>query len=249
MPLVPEVWNSLRRFSPLVFDPAAEAGLLFRRETKYLVPPSMLPALLAGLCADYQLLVVNDRPVQRYVNFYWDTRDFRCYRAHHNGRRPRYKIRLRHYLETRMACWEIKKKVAPYLTEKYRQAVGEGDWRDFFRSYLPDAFAGLRPVLENRYRRISLLDREGGQRLTLDWDISGRIPGTGRWVGFPVVVAEHKQPPHSHRYQSFESIFRQLGLRSSPFSKYCLTCCRLYPGLKYNAFKPLLKTMEKMQHL
>lgn len=221
--------------------------LLVRRERKYLLPRRGLPGLLNCLAGRFQIMEVAGCLQQSYANCYWDSPTFDCYRAHHRGARRRHKIRLRHYLETGTAFWEVKERIKPGLTHKHRWPQGEDGWRDYVRNHQAQDPADLIPVLENQFRRITLIDLEGGRRLTFDLAISGTIPGSRKRIDFDLVVAEYKQPPGSPPDRDFENLGGRFGLRPSPFSKYCLACCSLYPRLPHNAFKPLFRTLERLQ--
>ena len=39
---------------------------------------------------------------------------------------------------------------------------------------------------------------------------------------------------------------RALGIRSTGFSKYCIGIALLYPQVKHNNFKPILRLLDKL---
>jgi hypothetical protein len=47
---------------------------------------------------------------QPYLTLYFDTESFDNYIAHHNGKRPRFKIRMRKYVSSGFSFLEVKEK-------------------------------------------------------------------------------------------------------------------------------------------
>jgi hypothetical protein len=105
---------------------ARDAELLTRVDRKYLLPADLLPALLAGLDEGFDVLQIDGRRVSRYTSTYFDSADLSCFREHRQGRRRRFKVRTRTYLDSG-ECWlEVKVKTAGGETCKERQPYDAG---------------------------------------------------------------------------------------------------------------------------
>src|SRR5262245_48399908 len=116
-----------QRFEPLSLDQVGSATLLDRVDTKFLVPLSAVPQLIDGLADQYRALQVNGTRLGRYSTRYFDTPELALYHAHHAGRLPRYKVRVRSYLESREQYLEVKLKNNKGRTLKDRTTLGAGE--------------------------------------------------------------------------------------------------------------------------
>jgi hypothetical protein len=98
--------GALARFTPVSLAglTARDAGLQTRLDRKYLLTADLLPDLLEQLDRDFDVLQIGGRRVSAYSSTYFDTPDLRSFRAHRQGRRDRFKVRTRTYLDSG-ECW------------------------------------------------------------------------------------------------------------------------------------------------
>ena len=69
-------------------------------DTKFMVPAKEVVRILTRLDGDYRALEVDGVRVRGYRSLYFDSPDLALYNAHHGGRLPRYKVRVRSYRES-----------------------------------------------------------------------------------------------------------------------------------------------------
>lgn len=240
----------LGRFEPIRLAEMESVALLKRTDTKLLLHFDQLVAALSALTDDYRVLDVAGRRLHRYRTLYFDTPDFALYHHHHNGRRSRYKIRERAYVDSGLAFVEVKHKVRSDRTVKHRQALPAVATRldpgaaAFVSAHSPFIGPALEPKLWNDFFRVTLVSQARVERLTIDVDLRFEWRWTG--VELPgVVIAEVKQERFSPDSAFLEQM-RRLGVRPGGFSKYCAGAALLYPHLKSNNFKPRLLALNRL---
>ena len=114
----------LNRFEPISLQEMDGVLLMNRTDTKFMVSRAQLDDMLLHLGANYRILEVGTARINRYQTLYFDTVDFRCYREHHNGKRNRFKIRKREYVESQLSFLEYKGKTNNGRTIKSRIKLG-----------------------------------------------------------------------------------------------------------------------------
>jgi hypothetical protein len=236
-------------FETLSLAELGSAALMDRIDTKFLVPAMAVPGLLDRCVGHYRLLEVNGTVLARYNTRYFDTPDLRLYHAHHAGRTPRVKVRVRTYVDSKMGFLEIKLKTNKERTLKARVPVDpdaqnplERLSRDAFFG-LPLSAADLRESVVIDYTRLTLVRKDEPERLTLDLMLS--FTRDGRVRSYPgVVVAEVKQERRGPSY--FHEAMRELGVREGALSKYCLGIASLEERAKKNRFKGALRRLQRI---
>ncbi|MCG5220091.1 polyphosphate polymerase domain-containing protein [Streptosporangium sp. KLBMP 9127] len=212
------------------------AELMTRVDRKYVVPVSTMARLAAELGDGFAVLEIGGRRQFRYSSTYFDTPDLLTYRHHRQGRRNRFKIRVRTYLDGGGRFLEVKLSGAGKNTDKHRIPYDDGP-RGVLSSkameFVSDTLLsglrvfppnGLEPVIATDYRRITLVDRLGQARLTCDSGLICR-DGTGvvRARGDYVLVESKSEAG----YGRADGILRDMGARPVSISKYCLGVARL----------------------
>ncbi len=238
----PTVTDVLAGFAPIGLAGLQDVALLRRVDTKLVLHQTQLICALRQLHSDYEILEIEGRRLHRYRTLYFDTADYALYHQHHNGQSNRYKVRARTYEDSGLAFLEVKRKNAQGLTIKERLQIPEIIMQfgpagsDFLSSVFPYPVDGLTPVLWNRFQRVTLVNRQRAERVTLDFDVSFRagqleiaLPG--------VAIAEIKQSGYALRSE-FIGQLRRFGVRPMRFSKYCIGLSLLAPQVKHNHFKP-----------
>ena len=188
-----------------------------------------------------------------YQTTYFDTSDLRFYHMHHNGARPRFKVRHRRYVETDTSYLEFKVKNNKNKTSKKRIKASQhhADTKEiqkFSSQHLPAAIQNISPSLQVNFNRITLVNESSAERLTLDTCVQFQLPhGNSSLRLSPVVIAELKKDRECKPGSPFASLLRRLKVQSSSFSKYCVGCGLLYQDkLKANMFKPIFMKLHKI---
>ena len=218
------------------------AALQTRVDRKYLLTPAHAEQVLARLAATEapRVLCIQGRRDSGYDSLYLDTPDLAGYHLAAHGRRRRFKVRRRTYLETGETWLELKTRGPRGATVKQRSLGGD-------RAFLDDAFcaAGLPdlrgvplvPVLTTAYRRTTLLLPRSDSRLTLDAGLRWTTPD-GRRLDLPHrVVVETKsgaQPSAADR------LLWRCGVRPARISKFGTGLAALHPTLPANRWHPVL---------
>ena len=242
----------LARFAPIGLTEMSRVALLDRTDTKFMLSEEQLYDALSVLVDEYRVLDIHSRRLNRYRTLYFDTDDYALFRQHHDGRRHRYKVRARNYVDSRLSFLEVKRKFKRNRTIKERMPTAAlltcltPEANDFLGNALPFAPTELEPTLWNEYTRITLVSKRDHERLTLDLNLRFSCYQAGRYLALPnVVIAELKQDGHN-RNSSFIHQMRAWGIRPVNFSKYCAGMAMLCEGLRHNNFKPKLRLVDKL---
>jgi len=220
-----------------------------RIDRKYLLAADHLELLLARLRLGYCLVGAGERWWARYDSVYFDTPDRTLYHAHRCGRRPRYKIRIRHFVDRQLSFLEIKSKTNIGRMVKRRLPLSYGQHhlgaaeRQFIEHYAPIDAARLMPCITISFMRLTLIGRGLNERLTVDRDLT--CAGDPREERFSrVVIAEVKQAEYSNHLGAVAAL-RSLHAREAAFSKYCVGTVLVAP-VAGNIFKPTLRAVERL---
>src|SRR5690554_2973750 len=117
--------HQIARFEPIGLEELNRASALMKRlERKYVLDARMLPDFLGALADDFRILVIDGRTRHRYQSSYFDTADLMCFRAHNQQRLNRFKLRVRHYVDSGLQFLELKEKTRVSETSKSRIALG-----------------------------------------------------------------------------------------------------------------------------
>jgi hypothetical protein len=202
------------------------AALQRRVDTKYVVDLRVLDALVARLAATHRALELGGRRSFAYATTYFDTPDLRCYRDHVQGRRGRWKLRTRCYVDAGITVTELKRRGPRGETVKERLSAAAAD--------------GLRPVLEMRFLRMTLVAPAREERLTCDVELAFAAPGgaAARLVDGAVILESKSRTGAALA----DRVLHGLGARPvAGCSKYCLGIAATHPGVVTNPFRPLLR--------
>lgn len=224
--------------------------LMNRTDTKFMLSRNAFEEILDHLQNDYRVLEINDHRQSRYETLYYDTPQFFHYIAHQNGKKNRWKVRKRKYLESNLSFLEIKFKNNSGRTIKSRikldGLVPELDERSrrFIDSKKLQA-DNLEPKLTNTFRRITLVNKTIPERVTIDLDVSFHREGCNAELKH-LVIAEVKQE-NVNRHSAFMRMVKQRIIRPEGISKYCLGVALLFPEIKSNTFKEKILKINKLE--
>ena len=242
--------QTLRSYSAVSLAEVSNS-LLTRTDTKFLLSLETLLAMLPELAKDYAVLDIAGHRLFDYHNLYLDSRDFAFFRAHHRGAYARHKLRYRHYQQTNDTFLELKTKDATRQTVKLRERLRDvsdtgGQVQMLEAARRSIAAPPLVAKLRGRYKRISLVNKDSDERLTLDFDLQFSLPVSDDHVHLGnVAIAELKQPRRDAQ-SPFMQQAKHHRLQETSISKYCVGCCYLYAHLKHNHFRPLLRKLDRL---
>lgn len=237
-------------------DITEDAALLTRIDRKYLVPLDVAGALLAraATAADAPaVLDVGGERASAYRSVYFDTPDLLSFHLAARGRRRRFKLRTRTYLDTSDAYLEMKTRGARGLTQKERDAYPlvdaerlTSDARDEVAMALaaigvsPRRAEDLDATLQTRYRRATLLVPAAhgpAGRVTIDVDLEWRDTA-GAGLALPAyAIVETKTPGPAGPWD--RALWRG-GYRPQRVSKYATGLAALHPALPHNRWTRVL---------
>jgi hypothetical protein len=233
--------DQLHQFRPISLAEMDGVALRDRTDTKYVLPTHQLHRTLEAMTDRYRILDVAGVRVHHYQSLYFDSADFALYMSHHNGRRDRYKVRSRNYVDTGLSFLEVKLKTHKDRTIKHRiqtqSLVSQltPETRAFVDAHCPLGAHRLGPIHWNAFRRITLVSTQALERVTLDVDL--RYSAGEHEVSLPgLVIAEVKQAEHS-RHSAFIRLMHDNHVHPMGLSKYCLGVISLFTTVKYNNFK------------
>lgn len=244
------VQRLLDTFGPTTLAAMDDVALQDRIDTKYVLHAQDLYRALYAVRNDYLVLDINGQRVHGYKTLYFDTNGFELYMYHHAGRRNRYKVRSRQYVDSQLSFLEIKHKTNSNRTQKQRIVTDElvtqlsDETNAFVARHLPSAHQSLEPKLWNSFSRMTLVSKYHQERLTIDIDICF---GNDQRL-FPVsnlAVAEVKQSG-INRHSRFIQQMRSMQIHQMNFSKYCIGVSLVYDTIKHNAFKPNLRLVHSI---
>lgn len=224
-------------------------ALLDRRDTKYAFHISMLNSVLHSLTEDYYILSVNGVRLHKYESHYLDTSQYDFYHMHHNAFGERVKVRYRHYVNSALTFFEVKRKINTNRTIKKRivcARTGEDDSRvkEFYRKTTNSDFNDLLPKVQVDFSRLTLVSKDFTERATFDLYLSFRSHNRNRSYN-DLVIAEVKQGKINHASKIIKAL-KSMHINNTSLSKYCMGIYELYEGVKKNNFKPQKHNINKI---
>ncbi|MCD8293386.1 MAG: polyphosphate polymerase domain-containing protein [Prevotellaceae bacterium] len=222
--------------------------LMNRMDMKFVLSIDTLHRLLPMAARDYRVQEVAGERDIAYRTVYLDTPGMDMFEAHAHGRAVREKIRVRTYPASRLTFLEVKRKNNKGRTDKKRVRVSslermasEGGG-EFLHRYARYGLEEIAPRLENRFHRITLVNRALTERLTIDSGILFHNLATGNETMLDgVVVMELKRDGRTP--SPLSGLLRELHVRPAGFSKYCVGCALTDASLRANRFKPRIRSV------
>jgi len=247
--MIENVTEKLKYLDPISLDELSDYKLLNRIDTKYLCNESVLPSILEQAQKDFRVQTIGKKRIFKYESLYFDTPERKTYLDHHQGKRIRYKIRFRNYLDTGDTFLEIKKKRSYTRTDKKRNEfkfspdLGEPHY-DFIRKYIDLPGETLTSTLWTVFDRITLAGRNHLERVTIDTGI--RFRDRDHEILMPgLAIIEVKREKKGFA-SPFTHILKEQSLKPYGISKYILGNILLVPGLKHNRFLRKVTTVNKI---
>lgn len=234
------------RLAPLsLAEVEAQARLQQRIDRKYVAPLATVARLVEQVARTHGVLEIEGTRTFRYSTWYFDSETLHTYRAHVQGRRNRFKVRTRTYLDSGLCRLEVKLKGLRGETVKLAEqrapelhGVFDDDADRFLAICLRDSPVTAAPgpwyrTVEVAYRRMTLVMLDGQERLTIDLDLdytAGEV-GARLLPGFAIVESKS-----SRGRGSADRLLRSLGVRPLECSKYCVGVAATRPDIPGNRF-------------
>ena len=246
-------------FDPVSLDALNEkAEMLSRIDNKYVITKASLANSLSTLSAHFEILEIKEQRAFTYDTRYFDDLQRSAYFEHHQGLRKGFKVRVRRYADAGLCSLEVKVKGGRGMTEKYRQPYdatqldaltpeAQSFARATYHAQYNKPFGyDLRPALDVRYLRITLVAKAGGERMTIDTDLRftndhGTMPlGTG------VFIVETKS---ANGRGIADLHLRAIGERPTKrCSKYCIGMAAMGEVSRYNRILPTMRKLGIIAH-
>jgi hypothetical protein len=242
--------NVIDGYNKITLEEMDSVKLLNRIDTKYVINKELLPKVLDKISDNYRILEIDSKRIFLYNSLYYDTESDVMYMAHHNGKTNRTKIRYRKYVDSNLCFLEIKNKIKGNRTVKFRTKIAdiETSISEFAQNYISKNTdfqnVVLKPKIYTDFLRVTLVNNELTERVTIDMDLKFRINGFSHLLD-NVAIIELKRDGNTKHSLLVDSLNY---MRAYPqgFSKYCIGRAILEGNLKANNFKASILNINKI---
>lgn len=234
---------------PISLDEVTEtAGLLTRLDRKYLIQAELLTELYEA-AEGFQILTIDGLRCFTYESVYFDTEELLSFSGALTGRRRRFKVRTRRYLESKLCFVEVKTQGIRNTTVKVRCVHPFDAPLDLSSSvsFTDRCLEGrtkaghLHPLLRTSYRRATLANPLLGERVTIDLDVTAELVADKRSVDLSSwVVVETKSGSAA---TSVDKWLWSRGIRPSRVSKFATSLAMMEPMLPKNKWHRTIRRL------
>ena len=247
--------DKAQQLPPITLQEMSGIKLMNRTDTKFVATAEQLHSFLLAVQGKYFIQEINGKRIASYHTTYFDTEDYQMYNMHHCGRTTREKIRIRTYMDNNDTFFEIKNKNNHGRTKKKRIAIqGHDTIHQEHDSVIPFMakhawyeIEEITPVIENWFNRITLVNFAKTERLTIDFNLKfHHLKSEGRDQLDKVAIIELKRDGNVP--SPALDILRDLRIKRSGFSKYCIGSALTNKNLKRNNFKERLRMINKIEN-
>lgn len=254
----------LTNYQPITLEEMSGIRLMNRTDTKFVTNIATLRKLLKLAVWQYRAQEIEGKRQARYYTMYFDTPDMQMYTCHHSGHANRQKLRIRSYVDSGLNFLEVKTKNNHKRTRKKRTIMFDFDplapardiafdsHDDNFKEY--DSFLRenlwykpeiMEEAIENRFNRITLVNNNKTERLTIDTDLCFHNIHTGNDCSLPeLAIIELKRDGLVP--SPILSLLNELRIKPLGFSKYCIGTALTNPDIRQNRFKQRLHALGKL---
>lgn len=241
--------NLLQQLEPITLEEMSSIRLMNRTDKKFVTNKQKLAELLELAQGKYYAQFHEGSRIASYRTTYWDTECHGFYMDHHNGRAPRQKVRVRTYMDSGVTFLEVKTKNNHGRTKKKRVEVpGQGmieGQNDFLMERVRRNVNEIHETVQNNFHRITLVNYAKTERLTIDFDVCFHNYETDKDAQTgDLVIIELKRD--GNVFSPVLDMLRQLRIKPSGFSKYCIGSVLTNQNLKHNLFKPKLVKIGRL---
>lgn len=242
-------------FEPIDLDRMDSIRLMNRIDTKYVTTSSVLDAILRkSLACGYMMFVSEGVRIHPYDSIYFDTSDLRMFLDHRNSRLVRQKVRTRIYSASELCFLEVKSKNNHSRTKKKRISIppeeftdfrGDNKCSDFLAKITGYRADSLSPSVETSFSRMTLVDKDLSERITIDSDICFRNMRNGVTSGLgDVVIIELKRD--GRKWSTMQDILLSLRVKPMRISKYCMGVVLTDPQCRPGRFLEKIRACDKL---
>lgn len=242
-------------FTPISLEELGKKVKLMNRiDTKFVTRQEHLEELLRRAADDYYIQQIDGESNMPYYTKYFDTQDVDMFYQHQRGKKNRQKIRLRLYERTETVPFiEVKTKNNKGRTRKKRIVMDQGDdinrYNEFLNLHTPYLPNLLLPRIENHFYRITLVNKDMTERITIDSNLEFHNLTTGNRVSLDNLgIIEWKRDGNNWK-SGLDVILRDLRIRQSGFSKYCMGMALTDPALRQNRLKAKIRMINRLTPL
>lgn len=245
----------LEQMEPIGLADMKAVRLMNRVDQKYMAPASLLEELLGRVADGYYVQHIEGEALAPYRTLYFDTEGLDMYTMHHNQKLNRQKLRVRTYRSTDTTFFEIKNKDNKKKTRKVRipievamfdHALEVKDVREFVDSKTPWPATALHECLENRFERITLVDKGMSERITIDSGIRFLNRATGLEADIAKLLVIEVKHEVGAPTSAIERALHDLHILPRRMSKYCIGTALTDPSAKKNRFKEKVLYIRKV---
>ena len=254
----PDISTLLTGFAAISLEATNRcAKLLTRIDNKYAITFDQFRSLLTCINDDYSILEIDGLRQFSYSSCYYDD-DFGCYFEHHQGRRQRMKVRTREYVDSGLKFFEIKLKGLRGKTNKYRTDCDflvtpriQNQFSELLNSVYQEQYKKampfkLSPSLMINYQRCTLVARQGGERVTIDFSLCFDQP---EGISAPVHISNEfiiVETKSGDGKGITDRAMKKLNIRkASKCSKYCIGVNLMGKVRKNNNFLHMIKHVKR----
>ena len=248
----------LRQFDPITLDEMSGIRLMNRTDTKFVTTRPMLEKLLMMARDDYFAQDIDGSRIASYYTVYFDTPDCNMYTVHETGHTNRQKLRVRSYVDSHLNFLEVKTKNNRGRTKKKRVSLDDFNpddsstfnvqhsaFKEFLNTYLRYDPQTLSRQLENRFSRITLVNKGKTERLTIDTNLRFHNVATGCDRSMDdIVIIELKRD--GLVFSPILHMLRELRIKPHGFSKYVIGSALTNHQLHCNRLKPKVHDIERL---
>ena len=245
----------LMQFKPIELEEMDSVKLMNRIDTKYVTDTLTLDAVLNDASGyDYRIFETGGCRLNQYDSIYFDTDSLKMYTEHRRGKLVRQKIRTRKYVQSGLCFLEVKRKNNHGRTKKRRIEIAA----DLFDNFTEDKAASiwlsenadytvreLSPSLRTSFCRITLVNRELSERLTIDTSVSFKNFRSGSVADLgDAVIIELKRDGHSR--SKMQDVFLRHRIKPAHISKYCIGTALTDSSILPGRFKQKVRMIDKL---
>ena len=238
-------------FKSISLEDMGKVRLMNRIDTKFVTSIDKIAELLRLTSTGYMIQEIGGRTNMPYYTRYYDTEDVQMFYQHQRGKKNRQKIRIRKYEGSDTPPFiEIKTKNNKGRTKKKRISMaGEPEldaYFDFLNNNSQYDASRLLPQVENHFYRITLVNIDMTERITIDSNLEFHNLRTDRRVSLNKLgIIEWKRDGRTCQSE-FDMILKELRIHQSGFSKYCVGMAVTNPELRQNRLKNKLRMINRI---
>jgi hypothetical protein len=243
------ITSIIQSYDPISLSELSEYKLLNRIDTKYICNISQLPQILSSISNDFRIQTSGTERMFGYESLYFDSPQMKSYFDHHQGKRIRYKIRFRKYLDTGDVFLEIKRKKNYNRTDKKRAEFDfatklESSHLKFIEKYIDLPQSGLQPAIWTNFNRMTLAGKNTMERVTIDTNI--QFKNDAESILLPGLVVIEVKREKSKDYSALLKVLHNSHIKPYGFSKYIMGQIVLHPKIKHNRFITKISTVKQI---